>query len=108
MPAKRHAIVVHERLGLVHTVRDRAHGGTRQALALVEDESDARGERLGAVALEESADAALPGADRRNLSPEVAHGTVGEPTVGADNRGKLGILEASFKNLYEGQLQAFG
>src|SRR5712692_4834064 len=40
MLADDHAIVVHERLGLVDPVWDRAHGGAHQAFALVEDEPD--------------------------------------------------------------------
>src|SRR5262249_46855980 len=102
VPAERHTIVVHERLGLVHAVRNCAHGSARHALTLLEDESDAVGERLGAVALEEAGDAALPSADRGNLGPEVAHGAVGEPAVGAEDRGELGILMAGFKNLHAG------
>ncbi len=107
MPADRHAIVVHKGLNLVHAVRDCAHGCARQALALVEDASDTLFERIGAVTVEELGDAALSGADRRNLGPEITHGAVGEPAVGAHDRREFGVLAAGFKDLHEGQLQAF-
>src|SRR5207237_5575579 len=105
--AQHHTIIVHERLGLVHAVRDGAHGGACQALALREDELDTLGEGLSAVALEELGDAALPRAYRRNLRPEVAHGTVREPAVGAQDGGEFWVLAAGFEDLHEGELQAF-
>src|SRR5262249_7896853 len=95
--AQHHAIVVHEGLGLIHAVWDCAHGGACQALALCEDELDTLGERLGAVALEELGDAALTRSYRRNLHPEVTHGTVWEPAVGAEDGGEFGILAAGFE-----------
>src|SRR5262249_48836654 len=69
--AQHHTIVVHKGLGFIHTVGDSVHGGACQALALLEDELNALGERLGTVALEELGEAALPRAYRRNLGPEV-------------------------------------
>src|SRR4029453_5898007 len=92
--AEYHAIVVHKRLGLIHAVRDRAHGGACQALALREDELNALYEGLGAVALEELGDATLPRAYRCYLRPEAAHSTVREPTVGTEDGGEFGILAA--------------
>src|SRR5206468_12057899 len=96
------AVVIHERLGLVDSVRDFAHGGARKARALLKDEPDALFERVVAVALQQPHETPFARPNRRNLGAVIAHGALRHAHVGTDDRRDLGISFPALKSFTKG------
>jgi hypothetical protein len=98
------AVIVHERFGFVDAVRNLAHRGAGEALALVKDQFDAFLECLRAVTFEQVHETPLAGADRRDLRAKIAHREFRQAAVHANDRRQFRVLLAGFKNFYERHL----
>ena len=102
------AVVVHEGLGLVHTVGNRQGVLPRQDLRGVHDLADGGLHRVVAVALHQLQKAPLAGGDGGDLRAQVTQGPLGQAHVHGNDVNQVLVHHAGLLVLDDGHLDALG